>query len=362
MAKIRLAFLCERFCCALAAWFPRVSVNIVMTWGMYVHVFCICLQELHGFYQAFMLVIGVALYILSTASYARVVETGGGSPLDIPGFTSAARDVENNLGPPPQVLNNVTCKENGEMRFCSKCMCWKPDRTHHCSSCKKCILRMDHHCPWFATCIGFNNHKFFAQFLIYVTAFCAVCFISSFRSVVAFLGNSDRVSSTYLTLNWVFLTVLSGVMGLAVGGFTAYTLYLVFHNKTTIEAMDEVRYKTNFPATDFRYSEAPSSRSLGNLFDLGWKRNWCEVMGHNAYEWLLPIRNSAQTNGTSFPIDEELWEEAQQRAAQEHEHHARQQDYLRRQRMMYREELLEDSMSADHDDESVPLKTFVRHA
>jgi hypothetical protein len=85
-------------------------------------------------------------------------------------------------------------------------------------------------------------------------------------------------------------------------------------------------------------------------------------MGRNAYEWILPIRNSAPTNGTSFPIDEELWEEAQQRAAQEHEHLARQQDYLRRQRMMYREELLEDSMSADHDDESVPLKTFVRHA
>jgi hypothetical protein len=32
-----------------------------------------------------------------------------------------------------------------------------------------CILRMDHHCPWIANCVGFGNHKFFMQLLLYAT-------------------------------------------------------------------------------------------------------------------------------------------------------------------------------------------------
>ncbi|CAD5114253.1 DgyrCDS3394 [Dimorphilus gyrociliatus] len=36
----------------------------------------------------------------------------------------------------------------GEIRYCEKCNCIKPDRCHHCSVCGHCVLKMDHHCPW----------------------------------------------------------------------------------------------------------------------------------------------------------------------------------------------------------------------
>ena len=38
--------------------------------------------------------------------------------------------------------------------ICKKCMHPKPPRTHHCSVCDKCVLKMDHHCPWINGCIG----------------------------------------------------------------------------------------------------------------------------------------------------------------------------------------------------------------
>jgi palmitoyltransferase len=42
------------------------------------------------------------------------------------------------------------CEMDGKPRWCSECMNWKPDRTHHCSSSGRCIKKMDHFCPWYA--------------------------------------------------------------------------------------------------------------------------------------------------------------------------------------------------------------------
>ena len=39
--------------------------------------------------------------------------------------------------PPPQVK-----------RLCRRCKSFKPARAHHCSICRRCIIKMDHHCPW----------------------------------------------------------------------------------------------------------------------------------------------------------------------------------------------------------------------
>jgi len=52
--------------------------------------------------------------------------------------------------------------------ICKKCIAPKPPRTHHCSVCKRCVLKMDHHCPWLNNCVGFYNHRHFFMFTVWI--------------------------------------------------------------------------------------------------------------------------------------------------------------------------------------------------
>lgn len=128
------------------------------------------------------------------------------------------------------------------MRFCNKCQTHKPDRAHHCSTCKRCVLKMDHHCPWLAACVGLRNYKAFLLFLIYLTLFCWVCFATSATWVWSEILSDNQYTESFMPINDVLLAVLSGIIGIVITGFTAWHLWLTVRGQTTIESLEKTRY------------------------------------------------------------------------------------------------------------------------
>lgn len=178
---------------------------------------------------------GFLLYALLNWSYTTAVFTPPGSTTNDNGYSSLPTH-----GPP--AATSFTVKSNGELRFCKKCQARKPDRAHHCSTCRRCVLKMDHHCPWLATCIGLRNHKAFLLFLVYTTLFALYSFAVSGAWVWAEIMSNTTYVEDLMPINFIMLAVISGIIGLVVGAFTAWHLWLASKGQTTIECLEKTRY------------------------------------------------------------------------------------------------------------------------
>ncbi|KXN73135.1 zf-DHHC-domain-containing protein [Conidiobolus coronatus NRRL 28638] len=180
----------------------------------------------------------------------------------------------------------VTVKQNGERRYCKTCHFDKPDRSHHCSICGKCVLKMDHHCPWLNNCVGHHNYKYFLLFIFYTTLYTLYVFAASCPGVLNYFFGSGIVTLEEFQL--LFLLIVSGLFSISLFGFSVIHILLVLKNKSTIEDLEYIRSKKF------------------NIFDLGKRRNFREVFGEFGIYWFLPIP-STPGDGVNFPINAERY-------------------------------------------------------
>ena len=244
---------CERGCCTVATYFPLAFVYSLTSWAVWVEAnigFGDNGAKTHVRSVKASSIIGVCLYTLLNVSYTTAVFTDPGSPKNASKHKASGRgkysavpdaDPESN-GALPTDYTAVTVSGRGGARFCKKCQHPKPDRTHHCSTCRRCVLKMDHHCPWLATCLGLHNYKAFLLFLIYTTFFSWVCLGSSSYWMWTELLADNRYLEEYAPINIIMLSVIAGVIGLVLAGFTGWHTYLVLRGQTTIECLEKTRY------------------------------------------------------------------------------------------------------------------------
>ncbi|KAI8893222.1 DHHC palmitoyltransferase-domain-containing protein [Globomyces pollinis-pini] len=194
----------------------------------------------------------------------------------------------------PQYSSQV--KSDGSYRFCSKCNNYKPDRTHHCSTCKKCILKMDHHCPWIYNCVGFGNQKQFILFLFYGFLYSGYVLLSLSISVMYDkfpMDSPHNIGQTLtISLRILILMVCGLVFSVVFCIFLIMQLVLLLYNRTTIETM----YRKVF----IRVNQALSSTNK-NIFYIDKTSNFLQVFGTDPVYWLIPVF-SGKGDGYTFPI------------------------------------------------------------
>jgi len=177
--------------------------------------------------------------------------------------------------------------KQGAIRYCDKCCAIKPDRSHHCSVCGKCILKMDHHCPWVNNCVAFSNYKFFILFLGYALTYCLYLAGCTFKYFIMFWrGDLDKSGTGKFHI--LFLFFVSIMFCISVSSLFWYHVYLIMYNKSTLEQFRAPYFTNGGGQPD------PMGWSLGKA------NNFMEVFGYNKWLWFFPLSTSVG-DGLTFP-------------------------------------------------------------
>jgi len=244
---------------------------IVLIMGPYIFVVpYIIIPNLPSFYGVSNLAFASAIVCLILTSYYKSIFTP-------PGYVP--------VGWKPDLESGLESVTDGAaaplVRFCQKCSAPKPDRSHHCRVCDKCILKMDHHCPWINNCVGHKNHKYFLLFLIYAStgiAYVLVLIVITFIEAMKDPKGSDDFLAIF------GLTILATVMlpvGLAIVMLLSWQLWLVSSNTTSIEneEYEKLRYTNRKEGKTYKHV---------NVYNLGSLANIKSVFGNQILWWWLP--------------------------------------------------------------------------
>ncbi|XP_044257692.1 palmitoyltransferase ZDHHC15B isoform X1 [Tribolium madens] len=285
------------WCIKAVKWIPVLFIVCIIAWSYYAYVVQLCLAIVESTpKQVIFLVFYHIFFIMLCWSYWQTIFTEIGrvpikykiddaefQTLTVTESAEAQRQILENVS---RHLPNTNVNVQGFPRFCDKCRVIKPDRTHHCSVCGECVLKMDHHCPWINNCVCFTNYKFFLLFLGYALFYCVYVALTSLPYFIEFWrGTLEGIGNGRFHILFLFFVAI--MFGVSLVSLFCYHCYLVSENRTTLEA---------FRPPIFR--SGPDKRG----FNLGRYNNFQEVFGDNPRTWLLPIKTSLG-DGIEFPLN-----------------------------------------------------------
>lgn len=159
----------------------------------------------------------------------------------------------------------------------------KGERTHHCSSCRKCMQKMDHHCTFLQNCVGLANHKDFWNLLFHAT-------ITTFNLLVEVLSIIVTFYQTTIASMEIYQQILYGVLAfnavfVVIGIATAVIPLFLYHTRVVIENITTIE--------DMEFI-GKSNYSMGRLYNI-------KTFFGNYWQAFLPFNRGSTYEGFYFP-------------------------------------------------------------
>lgn len=115
----------------------------------------------------------------------------------------------------------------------------KPERSHHCRTCKTCVLKYDHHCPWINQCVGLGNERYFILFMLWFGLGTMIfSFMGCKLAYQAFRYPKTWSSILVHRILYLAIWVKALIMGMAVIVFAIWHLYMIARGETSVENQD----------------------------------------------------------------------------------------------------------------------------
>lgn len=144
--------------------------------------------------------------------------------------------------PPGSPNKETSIQQNNQYKiwdnYCEKCMCQKPERTHHCKVCNICVLAMDHHCPWTMNCVGLYNFAPFMRFLFFIllSTSTLLWYLGKQWSILYKLRNSHSIDIQYLDVAVLLIMSVSDFLVL----FSIGALFFRCVNNEFLRGMTQI--------------------------------------------------------------------------------------------------------------------------
>lgn len=180
----------------------------------------------------------------------------------------------------------VEKKQSTLPRFCKSCLVLKPDRSHHCKFCKRCVLKMDHHCPYLNNCVGLHNYKFFMNSLIYSVLCGLMVSFTMWKGMIKIWEDGRKDLLEQVMVGNIYFGHL--ILNLVILIFFLFHCYLIYKNLTTIEFREKLEVK---------FDRSPYSTTVYG--------NFVSIFGTNPLKWFLPFSSGLDTSEMTFRITEE---------------------------------------------------------
>ena len=189
-------------------------------------------------------------------------------------------------------------------KTCEKCEYkWKAPRVSHCSSCGKCVYKLDHHCMWTQTCIGYTNQKSFYLFCLYMS-FGVLQFWWSTLQAHSLLSTQCSFFAHFDTgvyILWGITCFSAGVVGIMIVSLAVGHIIMMSTNFTTLDSM-KTRKACPYPCC-LNFCPRNFKPESINLWDRGEVQNLKLVFGTNLLTAFLPFAREVENEFIGEPMN-----------------------------------------------------------